>query len=252
LYNISANTLFMGKQVIYLPTCHSTNDTAAEKILQGEVFEGAVVITSHQTAGRGQRGNSWEAAPNQNLTFSLILQPRFLKAADQYALNIAIAVGVSGFLTKYFTESIKIKWPNDIYYENKKLGGILIENTVKAQYIEHSIVGIGLNINQSDFYENRAVSMKAISGKEYSLKQVLGQLLESLEKNYLFLRNGHHDILKSRYLQNLYKYQEVHLFEDETGKIFAGKIIGIDKTGRLVVEVENKLQYFSFKEIKFL
>lgn len=252
MYNIVANTLFMGKQVVYLPTCHSTNDTAAEKILQGEVFEGAVIITSHQTAGRGQRGNQWEAAPGLNLTFSLVLHPRFLKAASQYALNIAIAVGVSEFLTKYFPESIRIKWPNDIYYADKKLGGILIENTVKAQYIEHSIVGIGLNINQTVFGESRAVSMKAIGGKEYDLEQVLGQLLTSLEKNYMLLRNSQYDMLKSRYLQNLYKYQEVHLFEDEKGKFFAGRIIGVDEFGRLAVEVENKLQYFSFKEIKFL
>jgi BirA family transcriptional regulator, biotin operon repressor / biotin---[acetyl-CoA-carboxylase] ligase len=252
LHNLNPNTLFVGKHLVYLPTCHSTNAVAAELIQSGKAFEGTLVVTLHQTAGRGQRGNTWEAAPGQNLTFSLVLNPTFVPVAEQYSLNIAIAVGVFEFLTKIFEEGLKIKWPNDIYYNNKKLGGILIENTVKHLSLQHSIVGIGLNINQKEFAEGRAVSLSQLAGQDFELVALLPQLLESLEKSYLQLRQGQISMLKHRYLQNLYKYQEKHLFEDEAGNMFAGIINGVDPYGRLAVEVKEELKYYSFKEIKFL
>ena len=161
MYKIQPNTLFTGKIIKYLPTCHSTNDIAAEMIQSQEVFEGTIIITDHQTTGRGQRGNSWEAAIGQNLTLSLILKPTFLRASDQFQLNVAVSLGVHEFLSQYLPEGLTIKWSNDIYHYDKKLGGILIENTLQGYNIGYSVIGIGLNINQKQFENIRGTSLRA-------------------------------------------------------------------------------------------
>eukprot|EP01137_Pigoraptor_chileana_P015025 Opistho-2@5140 len=108
-----------------------------------------VIITDNQTAGRGQRGNVWEASIGENLTFSLILKPNFLKASEQFQLNVAVSLGVLDCLSEYIDEDLKVKWSNDIYFQNQKMGGILIENTLQGYQIGYSVIGIGLNINQA-------------------------------------------------------------------------------------------------------
>jgi BirA family biotin operon repressor/biotin-[acetyl-CoA-carboxylase] ligase len=265
LNKITANTLFIGKKQEYLPTCHSTNDFLADMIRiasdkQQFLEEGLLVFTSHQTKGRGQRGNSWEAAPHQNLTFSVYLKPTFLLASQQFHLNIAIALGVIDFLNNEIQKGFQIKWSNDIYFESYKLGGILIENELSSHRIENSIVGIGLNINQGKFnFENshyQATSLSIITQQTYSLEELLSKLLNYLEKRYLQLRAGKYDILKQEYLQNLYWYQEEHEFEDlrnqSNPERFIGQILGIDKDGKLIISKNDKLQYFDFKQVKFL
>lgn len=254
MYNIQPNTLFTGKLIKYLPSCHSTNDFAVQMI-QSEniVFEGTVIITDNQTAGRGQRGNTWEASSGENLTFSLILKPNFLKASDQFQLNVAISMGVFDFLSEFLDEDLSVKWSNDIYYGDQKMGGILIENSLQGYQIGHSVIGIGLNINQTDFNNLRATSLRKITKNplNYDLSEMLEKLVEKLEKNYLKIKNNEYESLKIKYLANLFRFQKYHYFKTN-GQQFLGKIVGIDETGKLGIETEGNVIYFDFKAVEFV
>ncbi len=251
LYNITPSTLFTGQNVIYLPSCRSTNEYA-NQLLSAHPMDGTLVVASEQTAGRGQRGNHWEAKPDQNLTFSVIWKPTFLNPAQQFQLNIAVSLGVADFIEMYLPASeVLVKWSNDLYFRAKKLGGILIENQIQSQQINYAVVGIGLNINQTDFQEDKAISFAQITHKTYQLEVALEMLLAKLEARYFQLRHKKYDQLKTMYLQKMYRYQETHWYRDKTG-IFRGEIIGIDAAGRLAVSRQHKIQYYNFKEIEFL
>lgn len=251
MYKIKSKTLFIGKNLIYLPTCQSTNDEAAELLRLGRGLEGTVVITDYQTAGRGQRGNQWLAQAGENFTLSLILRPNFLTPAQQFRLNIAISLGIYEFYAGFLPQKLKIKWPNDIYFDDQKLGGVLIENTIQRGRIESAVIGMGLNINQIAFEHSRATSLRKLISKEHSLVELLPNLLASLEKNYLLLRNGHYELLRMRYLQSLFRYQEKHLF-CRNEEPFEGMIVGVSEIGLLAVQIENRLEYFDFKEISYV
>jgi BirA family biotin operon repressor/biotin-[acetyl-CoA-carboxylase] ligase len=254
LHNFQPKTLFLGKKSIYLPSCHSTNDIAAEIIQNKPVFDGTIVITSDQTAGRGQRGNVWEALPGQNITCSIILKPDFLSATEQFKLNIAVSLGIYYFLSKYLPENLKVKWPNDIYIGDRKMGGVLIENSIAGSRIAYSVVGIGLNINQLSFEDvhSRAVSLRLATQNidEFEIEKLIGELCISIEKYYLQLKNNHHIAQKNAYLQILYRFQETHFFRKNEEK-FLGKIVGVAPTGHLMLEIEGKVEYFDFKEVAF-
>lgn len=254
MYNITPKTLFVGRKIIYLPSCHSTNDQAAVLVRDQKAWEGTLVVTGNQTAGRGQRGNQWETEAGKNLTFSLILKPAFLTANEQFRLNIAISLGIHEFINGYLSKTdTKIKWPNDLYHKGKKLGGVLIENSLKKYALESSIIGIGLNVNQTQFREAKAISMKTASGQtdDYDLERLLTALAETLESNYLLLRSGAWEMIKSRYLNHLYWYQEDHIFCHDH-QYFNGRIVGVDAAGRLALDLGQTLRYFNLKEITFI
>ena len=170
---------------------HSTNDTATELVRKGNLVEGTVVITDDQTAGRGQRGTRWVTSPGENLTFSLVLRPAFLAASEQFLLSQAIALGVLRFVSD-FANQAQIKWPNDLFVNQMKLGGILIENAWQGSRMSHAIVGIGLNINQVEFGSGpfvkaknpalRATSLRLETGKSFELTALLPDLLQALEQ----------------------------------------------------------------------
>lgn len=218
-------------------------------------MDGLLIVTSQQEAGRGQRGNTWEAQPDQNLTFSLVLQPSFLLAHEQFQLNMAISMGIFDFLTTFSLQNLHIKWPNDIYCQNKKMGGILIENFLKGNRIGNSIIGIGLNINQKEFAYPTATSLQQLTNKNYKLPMLLELLAAKIEAQYISLRTQGPSRLKQYYLAHLYWYQEEHLFQDlrdEQMPLFKGQILGINPYGQLVIQRNNTLDYFSFQEIKFI
>ena len=148
--------------------------------------EGAVLITSNQTAGRGQRGNSWESDPESNLTFSLLLKPTFLKPTDQFLLTIIISLAITDSLQHLQPEiPFKIKWPNDILAHGKKICGMLIENSLSNSTIQHSVIGMGININQQAFSISQAVSLSMLSHQQFNLNLVLNAVLENVEKRIL-------------------------------------------------------------------
>ena len=245
------NTLFMGQQLFFLPVCESTNSEAQQLLIKNKATEGCLVLTDEQTRGRGQRGNSWEAAPGKNITLSVILSPVFLAVRHQFYLNMAVSLAVLDLLREQGLAQAQVKWPNDLYFEDKKLGGILIENTVNSLSIQHSIAGIGLNVNQLHFGVDTATSLAAVVGTQLDVKRLVVRLMELLEKRYLELRSGKHDKLKFEYLQALYRYQESHRFVVD-GKQVTGCITGVDEDGRLAVEIDKELRYFGFKEMSYI
>ena len=247
----SPKTLFIGQQTIYLPVCTSTNTIASEMLLKNEATEGCVVLTDHQTQGRGQRGNTWEAEPDKNITLSLILKPVFLPIQQQFYLTITISLAVLDTVHYFAPESAKIKWPNDILAGDKKLAGILIENSINGHYLQHSVVGIGLNVNQKIFSHLQATSLANVTNSGFNKINVAEKLIEHLEVRYLQLKNNRLDKLKFEYLQHLYHYQSPHLFRINNQET-EGIIVGISETGQLAVQIKDKLQFFNFKEITFL
>lgn len=261
MYDPCSKTLFIGKKIVYLPTCHSTNDIAAELVRKENLSEGTVVITDAQTAGRGQRGARWVTSQGHNFTFSLVLRPTFLMADDQFLLSQAMALGVKRFVSK-FTEDVYIKWPNDLYVKDLKIGGILIENAWQGTRMTHAIVGIGLNINQTDFESEsalktgytslRATSLRLETGQMFGLASQLPYLLQCLEYEYLRLRAGRYELIRNDYQSVLLGNGEKRVFR-KNGEIFVGRVAGVTAAGRLCIQQADEThQEYDIKEVEWL
>ena len=250
MYKIPANTLFMGKNLVYVPECHSTNTLAAELCQRSSTIEGTMIVTDSQTKGRGQRGNEWYSEPYKNLTISVILKPVFIKPGDQFNLTIAISLALRDYLTRRVAGVIKIKWPNDILLNGKKVCGILIENSIKRDVIQQSVVGIGLNVNQLVFESENASSMKLAAGHDFVLPDELSLLMALLEQRYLQLRSGKIEQLKGEYLNVLYAIGERRKFTETDGEV-EGTIVGITQQGMLMMAVQGHIRSYDLKQIRF-
>ena len=217
-------------------------------------IRGWVVRTNEQTAGKGMGSNGWESENGKNLTFSTALDMGFLPAERQFLLSEAVALGLIEVLDGVLpAEKLSIKWPNDLYYENRKLAGILINSTIKANMMDVSIVGIGLNVNQVRFQDwpTRPISLKMITGNDYDLKPLLEQIVGSIYEKVESLKTDPNDI-ENAYLQRLYRYQTWADYEvgDKIMRLF---MTGIDAFGRLqLVDDKNEPYCFDLKEIKFV
>ena len=250
MYKILAKPFFMGKRVVYMPSCHSTNEVAIDLLKKGSIEEGTIVITDHQTTGRGQQGNRWEAEEGKNITCSLILKPKTLPITDQFVLNIITSLGVADMVEEILSLETKVKWPNDVYCSGKKISGILINNTIKGSLMESAIIGIGLNVNQRHFDYDGASSISLLSGNTtYDLPKILESLILSIEKRYLQWKNK--DDLRADYLDKMYWIGQVRTFK-ANGKFFTGIIRGATKAGRLIVEEEAQTKEYDFKAIEFV
>jgi len=236
-----------------LPECASTNSEAQTLLGQNRASEGCTIITDFQTSGRGQRGNTWEAAPGENLTLSVVWQPTFLAASQQFLLSQAVALGLHDWAQTLLgpDPKLKVKWPNDLYFGQQKLAGILIENALNGAKIQHSIVGIGININQQQFGHGAATSFSLLTGRFYSREELAARLLECLERRYLQLRAGQVGALRSAYLQALYRYQEEQPYE-VAGRRVSGQIVGVEEDGRLALSIGGELRRFALQEIRYL
>lgn len=218
---------------------------------KGILKEGAIIITNHQDTGRGQRGNIWFSNKNKNLIFSLVLKPDFISPPDNFALNMLVSVAILNVLKGFNKSSFKIKWPNDIMHNGNKLGGILIENNIQGAKIENSIIGIGLNVNQVSFNDQfKATSLINIFERSFDLNGLLNKIIRQLEDQFLTLKSGNREFLKSTYLDNLYWINEKHTFMSSSK--FDGIIKGIDPIGRLLIKTDKGLEKFNFKEIQYL
>ena len=248
---ISPQTLFTGQQLLWLPACGSTNAEAQRLLGENRASEGCTVATGYQTAGRGQRGNHWHAAADENLTLSVVWMPTFLAAGQQFLLSQAVALAVHDWAAARLGPSpaLRLKWPNDLYYGAQKMGGILIENSLSGPKIQHSIAGIGMNVNQLDFAVPTATSFAQVTGRAYDRAAVAARLLEALERRYLQLWAGQVGTLRRDYLQVLYRYQEIHPFVID-GQLVSGQIVGVEDDGRLAVAVGSELRRFALQEIR--
>lgn len=243
----------MKSKIIHIPETKSTNSYAITLLSKDRPEEGCVIITDYQTEGKGTDTNTWESEKGKNLTFSLVLYPT-LNADQQFTLNKALSLGIYDFLVEQLPgQKVSIKWPNDIYIEDKKICGILIQNSVIGNKLEYMVVGIGLNVNQILFTGNapNPVSMKMITGTEYNLDDTLQKLLRSVFKRYTSIveKAGKID---TDYLQVLYRLQEWHDYLVNGVKV-KSKITGTNSYGQLELENEtSEVIFCDLKEVKFI
>ncbi|MBK5202440.1 MAG: biotin--[acetyl-CoA-carboxylase] ligase [Prolixibacteraceae bacterium] len=244
---------YVGSTIISVPEVQSTNLYAISQLSDKEVEPGTVFLTYNQTAGRGQLNNQWESEKGKNLTFSIFIKPSVVEIQKQFMISKVVSLGVVSFLNDY-VDDIYIKWPNDIYVGDHKICGILIENAVMQKNIFWSVVGIGLNINQTAFLSDapNPVSMKKITGKDYDLTKMLDALLNKMDFYYQKLIDGKYDDLDMRFLKYLYRINEWCDYKDENHQ-YKGKIVGVNDIGQLQIEeVTGKVNTYNFKEVKFL
>lgn len=234
----------------------STNSYLAELCREGKVQEFHTIITDNQTAGRGQRGNSWESETGKNLTFSTVLYPTALEAKEQFLLSMTVAFAVVDALRNY-TDGFSIKWPNDIYWKDKKIAGILIENELEGKYITQSIIGIGLNVNQETFHSSapNPVSLHQILGSNIDREELLHKVLKGIMAGYLFLETEHQQAvvnIRQLYHQKLYRKEGFHPYRDTAGT-FMAEIQEIEPSGHLVLKDEKGThRRYAFKEVEFI
>ncbi|HEY9117274.1 MAG TPA: biotin--[acetyl-CoA-carboxylase] ligase [Roseivirga sp.] len=241
----------MGKMVEYVPSCHSTNDSARRLLENTAIQEGFVLITDDQTKGRGQRGNIWLSEAGKNLTFSIIVRPTFLKVIDQFFLNIIASLAVRNAVADKLTgHNCQVKWPNDVLVNERKVCGILIENIIKASQLDYSIIGIGLNINQRSFSSPRATSLVNEVGLDLDLQFLFESVLLHFETLYLRLKSGYGELLKENYLQNLIGFRMSRRYRAEYE--FTGEILDVLESGKLMVRTNRGIELFDFKEIEFI
>lgn len=238
---------------IKLKEVDSTNNYLRALSQEKELEEGTLVWCIDQTQGRGQRGNSWESEPNKNLTFSLLLYPDFLHAKEQFYLSELVAVSIVSELMTY-EEGFSIKWPNDIYWREKKIAGILIENDLIADHLSKSIIGVGLNVNQTQFVSDapNPVSLKQITNLEFELENLLEQIASRIYTNYLNLISEGPVALHDKYMHCLYRRDGFFPYRDDSGE-FNARIISILPTGHLQLKTESgETCLYAFKEVEFL
>ena len=245
--------MIIGSRKVYYEKLSSTNTMAATLIRRNNAPEGTIIYAGFQYSGKGQMGNKWESEESKNLLISVILYPTVVKADMQFLISKTISLGITDFLSE-FTDNIFIKWPNDIYIKNDKIAGVLIENALIRNDIEHTIAGIGININQTRFPEEipNPTSLKIATGTEYDLDHCLTKLCGALDNRYkqlLYERKGQID---NDYLALLYRFKEWCEFKDSKG-MFEGKIVSVADSGRLQIEDrKGRIYEFNFREVDFL
>jgi BirA family biotin operon repressor/biotin-[acetyl-CoA-carboxylase] ligase len=188
-----------------------------------------------------------------NLTFSFVLKPTFLSVRELFFLNMAISLGLSDYLCGLLGADVRVKWPNDLLVADKKVCGILIENSVQGATVGASVVGVGLNVNQEQFDHPRAASVRTFSGKAHALQEVLDELLPALERRYLQLREGKRVELTEAYYACLYGFGEEKMYKAlYEGNEFVGKIVGVDEIGRVKIQSDGKERVFGLKEVELV
>lgn len=243
----------IGKNTISLLNVTSTNVYARKLISEGSPEDGTIVIAGEQTQGKGYGENTWVSKSGKNLTFTIILYPYFLKAEHQFLISKIISLGISDYLCKYL-DDVTIKWPNDIYVDNGKIAGILIENDLIGSKIKSSIIGVGLNINQQNFPDDlpNPVSLIQVMERKFSLKKEFEKLSGCLDFRYRMLREEKTDKINRDYHEKLYRLKEFNQFKTEDQQ-FTARIIGVSDFGQLILEdKDGKTLQFDFKEVEFV
>ncbi len=251
MHKIFAKPLFLGKKVVFLPQCHSTND---ELVLLARKFnepEGTLIYTDDQLKGRGQRGNVWISEPGKNILMSLLLRPKFLSPSNQFNLNLIAGLAVVDTLSDLIEASIRLKWPNDVYINEKKIAGVLIENNLRGNILESAVVGIGFNINQRGFNIPTATSLAIEAQQQFDKEEVMEKMICHLEKWYMKLKTGKTEEILNSYHDLMMWRGELRTFKSSEVE-FEGEIIGIDSQGRLSINVEGELKTFGIKEVQFI
>lgn len=242
----------MKSNLITFDMLDSTNNEAQRIIAAGSVSGEFIVSAGFQQHGRGQSANRWVSDPGRNLLMSWVVYPAFLSVNQQFQLSKAVSLAITDLFASYFVPCC-IKWPNDIVCDSGKIGGILIENSILGEDIRHSIIGIGLNINQMEFppFPRPATSMINETGKNYDPEEVRDSLISFLNKRYKQLEGGEQQMIDTSYLLQLFRINEVSVFTDGVNE-FEGVISGVNEIGELQLMREGKLYSHGFHEIKMI
>jgi BirA family transcriptional regulator, biotin operon repressor / biotin---[acetyl-CoA-carboxylase] ligase len=236
--------------VISIPETHSTNDLLRQRLRSERLPEGTIISTDFQTAGKGQVGNKWESEAGKNLLFSLVLYPAHIEIEKQFVISQIVSLAIKNTLERYASD-ISIKWPNDIYWKDKKIAGILIENSLQKGKIQFSIIGIGLNVNQTEFISDapNPISLAQITAREYDREEILLQISSSILELYA---NGDFTNIQTNYLTSLYRNKGWHSFR-AGNEIFEAKIGAIKADGMLELKLRDEsIRGFYFKEVEFV
>jgi len=242
------------QQIIKIEETTSTLTYIRDLQKKEPLENGFTVYTDFQSAGRGQKGSSWESARGENLMFSTILFPDNLKANKQFILSQIVSLSIADVLSRE-TADISIKWANDIYWKEKKITGILIENDIMDDMVFTSVLGVGINLNQEVFLSDapNPVSLKQITGKKYDTEKVLTDIINSME-SYFNKLSSSEDLteIKQKYKQTLFRRKGLHPYSDNDGTFYA-EIYDVEDSGLLVLKTEaGELRKYAFKEVKFL
>jgi BirA family biotin operon repressor/biotin-[acetyl-CoA-carboxylase] ligase len=242
----------IGHPFIELQSVDSTNNYAMAQVHAGMAFHGAAFFTHEQTAGKGQRGRTWMSTPGENILLSIVLEPQFMQIAKPFMLSATLALACRDFYSKYSKGEIFIKWPNDIYWRDRKAGGILIESIIRGGQWLIAIAGIGININQISFSPLllNPVSLKQITGKTFLAIELAKELCVFLEERYQELQTKGPDCLLAEYNQALYKRNDLVRFKkDQT--VFETVIREVNPEGCLITDdiIERS---FDFGEVEWL
>ncbi|MBO7315794.1 MAG: biotin--[acetyl-CoA-carboxylase] ligase [Paludibacteraceae bacterium] len=232
----------------------STNQLLWQLATEKNLPEGTVVHTYFQTNGRGQGSNTWESEKGKNLLFSMLLFPKNIAITQQFLLSEIVALAIKDVLQKELNRTVKIKWPNDIYVEDKKIAGILIENKVMGNKFSSSVIGIGLNVNQTHFFSNapNPISMKLLSNNNFNIEEIMvtihSRILEYYESIGFDART-----LQESYFNSLYRNDDFYAYKNCKGELFIAKITQVLPSGQLVlVDSNNNTHTYSFKEVEFI
>jgi len=234
----------------FIAQTHSTNDLLKALMRERTLPEGFVVRAAFQTAGKGQAGNSWESANGENLLFSLLLYPVRIKVEQQFVISQLVSVAIKQTLDKY-VDDITVKWPNDIYWKDKKLGGILIENSLQNSGIKSTIIGIGINVNQQVFLScaPNPVSLSQITGKQYDEEMLMDEIRWNIQGLYARLNPV---AIRMEYGELLYRKSGFHCYKTDE-ETFHAEIVAVHPNGQLELETESgERRCFYFKEVQFV
>jgi len=240
--------------IIHLQEITSTNSYAKKLLKEQRPPEGTLIVADHQTEGKGQDGNSWESEAGKNILMTLVLYPTFIEISSQFRISMAVALGIIDFLSEILPDQrVLIKWPNDIYVGKGKIGGILINNEIMGDHFEHVIAGIGLNVNQLAFSSDipNPVSLKTITGKEYSLKDMTLRLCDCVMRRYEQLKQESFSRIEADYLKFLLGLNEWREYIYQ-GKTITARITGVNEFGRLILETDGAVIECDIKEIAYL
>lgn len=240
-------------EIIHIAETTSTNRYLRERLRQHPLAEGSAVYADFQTAGRGQAGNCWESERGANLMFSVAIYPRCIPANAQFLISQIAALSVKATLERH-TGDISVKWPNDIYWRDRKICGILIENDIDGPAIGCSILGIGINLNQETFRSDapNPVSLRQITGGSYEAETELHAFLDRFYAAYLRLLQGDWEAIRNEYRAALYRKDGYHPYRD-AGGLFTARIRAIDPLGRLHLQLpDGTRRSYAFKEVAFV
>jgi BirA family biotin operon repressor/biotin-[acetyl-CoA-carboxylase] ligase len=220
-------------QLIELESVDSTNNYAMARIHEGMATDGLVCLAHNQWAGKGQRGKTWHGEPGQNLMMSLVIEPRPLNLSRQFLFSAAVSLGILDMLKYYESENWRIKWPNDLYWNDRKAAGILIETVIQGKTWPWAVVGIGINLNQNSFPLEipNAVSLKQITGKDFGAVQTARELVPLIQQRIAQLKKASGGIL-SDFNQHLYKRNEMITLK-KGEELLVARLLGVNETGAL-------------------